>query len=234
MTSRASTLIRNRPGGRLLVFVVVLAPHHPRAELAGVSARSSREWPHRLLAMLTPTPPRGNAGSVPTGSNPHHPHLMAPGARGCADATDDADVIRAAVTGAPRPHTLSIAGVLTPGSGEGPDLPVRTFSSIASGAMETGAMTAAFAVPSVGHTTDTDHQVPGVALIAAPRIALGILELKNETSNRGPFFTPTRAEGRGRRNAGAARPGPGEARPLGKSRSFFFGVSLTCVFGGQG
>lgn len=95
-------------------------------------------------------------------------------------------------------------------------------------------MTAAFAVPSVDHTTDTDHQSPGVALIAHPQIALGILELKSETSNLGPFFTPTRAEGRGRRNAGAARPGPGEARPLGKSRRIFFRVSLTCCFGGQG
>lgn len=94
-------------------------------------------------------------------------------------------------------------------------------------------MTAAFAVPSVDHATDTDHQSSGVALIASPQIALGILELESETSNHGPFFTPTRAEGRGRRNAGAARPGPGEARPLGKSRRIVFRVSRRDLFGGH-
>ena len=92
-------------------------------------------------------------------------------------------------------------------------------------------MTAAFAVPSVDDTTDTRDPLTPCVLVVGTRMAGLSTPPRSSSSNRGPFFTPHRAEGRGRRNAGAARPAGGEAARLGKSREILVAVSLTSHFG---
>lgn len=75
----------------------------------------------------------GVAGSVLSGSNPHLPHLMAPGTRECADATNYAPVIRSAVDRRASKAFQLDCGNFSPEKREDQGLASLAFSPSASG-----------------------------------------------------------------------------------------------------